>query len=143
MQTASGLNWVCKSTAKLPGIARQLLAEAGQCRVFAFYGDMGSGKTTFIKEICRQLGVSEVVTSPTFTIVNEYCSGTGEPIYHFDFYRIKSESEAFDLGYENYLYSGNYCFVEWPDRISSLLPLKFATVLINTKDEERIITLTL
>ncbi len=143
MQTASGISWVCKSVAELPGIAQQLLAEAGLFRVFAFYGEMGSGKTTFIKEICRQLGVEEVVTSPTFTIVNEYRSGTGEPVFHFDFYRIKSESEALDLGYENYLYSGNYCFVEWPERIAALLPSKIAKVSITTGGEARTITLTL
>lgn len=143
MQTASGISWVCNSLAELQAIAKQLLAEAPQCRVFAFYGEMGSGKTTFIKEISRQIGVKEVVASPTFTIVNEYRSGTGEPVFHFDFYRIKSEAEAFDLGYENYLYSGNYCFVEWPEKITTLLPSKIAKVSITAGGEARTITLTL
>jgi tRNA threonylcarbamoyladenosine biosynthesis protein TsaE len=143
MQTTSGTRWECNNVEQLPDIAGQLLSEAGQNRVFAFFGEMGAGKTTFIKEICRKLGVEEIVTSPTFTIVNEYRSGSGEPVFHFDFYRIKSESEAFDLGYENYLYSGNYCFVEWPEKIASLLPDKMARVTIEASGEERIITLTL
>lgn len=141
MQTSSGIKWECESQAKLPAIATQLLSEAGDLRVFALYGEMGSGKTTFIKEICKILGVDGLVTSPTFTIVNEYTDGTGNPVYHFDFYRIKSESEAFDLGYENYLYSGFYCFVEWPERIASLLPSKTAHVTIAGEGEARIITL--
>jgi tRNA threonylcarbamoyladenosine biosynthesis protein TsaE len=143
MQTTSGIRHVCKTPEGLTEIARQLLADAGDHKVFAFYGDMGAGKTTLIKELCRHLGVSELVTSPTFTIVNEYRSGSGLPVYHFDFYRIKSESEAFDLGYENYLYSGNYCFVEWPEKIASLLPSKIAAVTIEANEAERIITLTL
>ncbi len=143
MQTTSGVRWICSSPDQLPAIAAALLAEAGQRRVLAFYGDMGSGKTTFIKELCKSLGVQELVTSPTFTILNEYASPEGKPVYHFDFYRIKSESEAFDLGYENYLYSGNYTFIEWPERISNLLPPGTATVTIIAKDEERTITLTL
>jgi len=143
MQTTSGIRWVCEKPDQLPGIAESLLSEAGDHRVFALFGDMGAGKTTFIKELCRSLGVSEIVSSPTFTIVNEYRAGSGEPVYHFDFYRIKSESEAFDLGYENYLYSGKYCFVEWPEKIASLLPAKIAKVTIEARGEERNITLTL
>ncbi len=143
MQTTSGFSRVCKNLEMLPGIAGQLLAAAGDFRVFALYGDMGSGKTTLIKELCRHLGVDEIVASPTFTIVNEYESALGLPVYHFDFYRIKSESEAFDLGYENYLYSGNYCFVEWPEKIASLLPDSMARITIKTRGEERTITLTL
>jgi tRNA threonylcarbamoyladenosine biosynthesis protein TsaE len=143
MQTTSGIRWVCKNLDQLPEIAEQVLSEAGAVRVFAFFGEMGAGKTTFIKALCRKLGIEEMVSSPTFTLVNEYLSGSGEPVYHFDFYRIKSESEAFDMGYENYLYSGNYCFVEWPERIASLLPAKIARVKIEATEEERIITLTL
>jgi tRNA threonylcarbamoyladenosine biosynthesis protein TsaE len=91
-------------------------------RVFAFYGTMGAGKTTFIKALCRELGSSDNVTSPTFALINEYTASEGEIIYHFDFYRIKKLEEAFDLGYEDYIYSGNYCFIEWPEMIESLLP---------------------
>jgi tRNA threonylcarbamoyladenosine biosynthesis protein TsaE len=143
MQTTSGMRHVCKTPEGLPEIAAQLLSEAGENKVFALYGEMGAGKTTLIKAICKHLGVAELVTSPTFTIVNEYQAGSGRPVYHFDFYRIKSEAEAFDLGYENYLYSGNYCFVEWPEKIASLLPSKIAAVTIEANGEERIITLTL
>lgn len=107
--------------AALPEAAKQLLSIAGKRRVFLFYGDMGAGKTTFIKAICQQLGVTDATASPTFSIINEYVSPRG-PVYHFDFYRIKSEQEAFDMGYEEYFYSDSYCFVEWPDKIAGLLP---------------------
>ncbi|HAQ18724.1 MAG TPA: tRNA (adenosine(37)-N6)-threonylcarbamoyltransferase complex ATPase subunit type 1 TsaE [Prolixibacteraceae bacterium] len=91
-------------------------------RVFAFYGAMGAGKTTFIKALCRELGSTDNVTSPTFALINEYTTSSGSVIYHFDFYRIKKMEEAFDLGYEDYIYSGNYCFIEWPEMIEPLLP---------------------
>ena len=99
----------------LPDAARRLLAIVGNRRVLLFYGAMGAGKTTLINALCRQLGVADTTSSPTFAIVNEYQSTHG-PLYHFDFYRIKSEQEAFDLGYEDYFYSGAYCFVEWATR---------------------------
>lgn len=105
----------------LPDAASRLLAAVGDRRVLLFYGSMGAGKTTFISEICRQLGAVDAPSSPTFAIVNEYHSAAG-PLYHFDFYRIKSEQEAFDLGYEDYFYSGSYCLVEWPEKITNLLP---------------------
>jgi tRNA threonylcarbamoyladenosine biosynthesis protein TsaE len=91
-------------------------------RLFAFYGEMGVGKTTMIGRILRALGVRDEVSSPTFSIVNEYLGNKGEKVYHFDFYRIESEEEAYDIGYEDYFYSGNLCFIEWPERIESLLP---------------------
>lgn len=141
MDTASGIRWICEKQGDLPLIAVELLRESGDHRVFAVFGEMGSGKTTLIKELCLHLGVKEMVTSPTFTIVNEYLSASGDPVFHFDFYRIKSESEAFDLGYENYLYSGYYCFIEWPERINSLLPDRLARVNIETSGETRVITL--
>ena len=109
------------STEELPAVAGELLQAAGAERVFLFYGAMGAGKTTFIKALCSALGVTDPVASPTFSIVNEYASPHGS-IYHFDFYRLKSETEAMDLGYEDYFYSGSYCFVEWPEKIDSLLP---------------------
>ncbi len=90
--------------------------------VFAFYGEMGAGKTTFIKAICEELGVTETVTSPTFAIINEYNVADADTIYHFDFYRLKKQEEAFDFGYEDYFYSGHICFVEWPELIEELLP---------------------
>jgi len=99
-----------------------LLQNFPEDRVFAFYGAMGAGKTTFIKAICKELGSSDYVTSPTFALINEYSTRDGSVIYHFDFYRIKKLEEAFDLGYEDYIYSGNYCLIEWPEMIESLLP---------------------
>ena len=103
--------------------ARQFIGNMGDASVFAFYGSMGAGKTTFIKAICEELGVEDVITSPTFAIVNEYrANKTGELIYHFDFYRIKKIEEVYDMGYEDYFYSGALCFIEWPELIEELLP---------------------
>lgn len=112
--------------------ARQFIASIGDARVIAFYGKMGAGKTTFIKALCQELGVTDVITSPTFAIVNEYTAGDspateigiqpGDPIYHFDFYRIKRLDEVYDMGYEDYFYSGNLCLMEWPELIEDVLP---------------------
>ena len=102
--------------------AQEFVAAMGDRKVFAFYGKMGAGKTTFIKAVCEELGVEDVINSPTFAIVNEYVDGEGEPIYHFDFYRIKNVQEVMDIGYEDYVYSGNVCFMEWPELIENLLP---------------------
>ena len=99
-------------------------------KIFAFYGKMGTGKTTFIKELCRQLGSEDVVTSPTFAIVNEYETKNNGLIYHFDFYRIEKQEEVYDLGYEDYFYSDNYCFIEWPELIENLLPENCTKVYI-------------
>ena len=101
--------------------AQAFIQTIGQHRVFAFYGKMGAGKTTLIKAICEELGVEDVITSPTFAIVNEY-EATGESIFHFDFYRIKRIEEVYDMGYEEYFYSGSLCFIEWPELIEDLLP---------------------
>ena len=102
--------------------ARQFIDAIGTEHVFAFYGSMGAGKTTFIKAICEELEVSDVVTSPTFAIVNEYRTSSGETIYHFDFYRIKKLEEVYDMGYEDYFYSDALCFIEWPEMMEELLP---------------------
>ena len=103
--------------------AREFIAAMGDNTVFALYGKMGAGKTTFVKALCEELGVTDVITSPTFAIVNEYRSDeTGELIYHFDFYRIKKLSEVSDMGYEDYFYSGALCFIEWPELVEELLP---------------------
>ena len=102
--------------------ASRFIAEMGSRRLFAFYGEMGAGKTTFIAEVCRQLGASEDSGSPTFSIVNEYTDSEGYPIYHFDFYRLDTPSDALEIGVDDYFYSGNLCFMEWPERIGSLLP---------------------
>ena len=102
--------------------ARQFIDTMGDKHVFAFYGHMGAGKTTFIKAICEELGVDDVVTSPTFAIVNEYTAANGTPIYHFDFYRIKKLEEVYDMGYEDYFYGDGLCFIEWPEMMEELLP---------------------
>ena len=103
--------------------AREFIAAMGDNTVFALYGKMGAGKTTFVKALCQELGVEDVVTSPTFAVINEYRSDiAGELIYHFDFYRIKKLEEVYDMGYEGYFYSGALCFIEWPELIEELLP---------------------
>jgi tRNA threonylcarbamoyladenosine biosynthesis protein TsaE len=117
------------STSQLPAIASEIIAFATNSRIFLFYGDMGAGKTTLIKSICECLGTTEPVTSPTFSIVNEYI-GASNKIYHFDFYRLKNQTEALDLGYEEYFYSGAYCFIEWPEKIDGLLPEHYISVRI-------------
>ena len=115
--------------------AKEFLANMGDGKVFAFYGKMGTGKTTFIKAICEELGVDDVITSPTFAIVNEYTAGNGDPIYHFDFYRIKKIDEVYDMGYEDYFYGGNLCFLEWPELIEDLLPEDVTRVHIHTEED--------
>lgn len=104
-------------------------------RVYAFYGKMGAGKTTFIKALCEELGVEDVITSPTFALVNEYTSGEGDPIYHFDFYRIKKLEEVYDMGYEDYFYSGNLCLLEWPELIEPILPDDAVKVTITPQED--------
>lgn len=116
-------------------VARQFIGEMGDNTVFAFRGDMGAGKTTFIKAICEELGVEDVINSPTFAIVNEYRSDSGELIYHFDFYRINKIEEAYDFGYEDYFYSGSLCFIEWPEKIESLLPFDVVNVHISVDED--------
>lgn len=102
--------------------AQQFVNSIGEARVIAFYGGMGAGKTTFIKALCQELGVEDVITSPTFALVNEYTDGHGDPIYHFDFFRIRRIEEVYDMGYEDYFYSGNLCLLEWPELIEDILP---------------------
>mgnify|MGYP001113892046 CR=1 FL=1 len=111
-------------------VAREFIGQMGEATVFAFYGKMGAGKTTFIKAICEELGVEDVINSPTFAIVNEYRSGSAELIYHFDFYRINKLSEVYDFGYEDYFYSGALCFIEWPELVEELLPADCVKVTI-------------
>jgi tRNA threonylcarbamoyladenosine biosynthesis protein TsaE len=113
----------------LPEAARKIVDLAsGQEKVWLFYGDMGAGKTTLIKAICVAWGVEDTVSSPTFALVNEYRTAEQQPLYHFDFYRINDEEEAWDIGTEDYFYSGHYCLVEWPERIEGLLPEKFIRI---------------
>ena len=116
--------------------AREFISKMGEGSVFAFYGSMGAGKTTFVKAICEELGVEDVITSPTFAIVYEYRSdSTGELIYHFDFYRIKKLEEVYDMGYEDYFYSGALCFIEWPELIEELLPEDAVRVTIKETED--------
>ena len=119
--------------------AREFIEHIGDRRVFAFYGKMGAGKTTFVKAICEELGVEDVITSPTFAIINEYEGD--ETIYHFDFYRIKKLEEVYDMGYEDYFYSGALCFIEWPELIEEILPDDAVRVSIaEQEDGSRIVT---
>lgn len=118
------------------GAAREFVANIGGNTVFAFYGKMGAGKTTFIKAVCEELGVEDVITSPTFAIVNEYhCTGSGHIVYHFDFYRIKKLEEVYDMGYEDYFYSGCLCLMEWPELIEELLPEDAVKVTIAEQED--------
>src|SRR5690606_10380062 len=122
-------------------VAKKVIAENPE-KVILFHGQMGAGKTTFIKALAKELGVSDATSSPTFSLVNEYKTANGQPLYHFDVYRLKSESEALDFGIEDYLYSGNWCFIEWSEKIPNLLPEKYSDVTITTTvDDKRLLRL--
>ena len=123
------------SVPDLSNVARELIQEAGDVKVWLFQGEMGAGKTTLIKSIGKALGIDDDMSSPTFSIVNEYAY-EGNIIYHFDFYRIKSETEAYDIGIEEYLYSGHYCFIEWSDKIPNLIPPIHAVITIDTDENK-------
>jgi len=127
----------CDRKSELPSVAQQILTFAADSRVMLFVGDLGAGKTTLIKELCMQLGVKDETASPTFSIINEYAGDASNSIYHFDFYRIKNEDEALNLGVEEYFYSGNYCFIEWPERIERLLPDNFLIIKIKGNEGEK------
>ena len=134
------MNIQINSQEDLKSAAIQLLEFAGEEKIFLFEGDMGAGKTTFIKVICEVLGVEDLVSSPTFSIVNEYLAKE-DKIYHFDFYRIKDLQEAYDIGYEEYFYSGDLCLIEWPERIALLIPEHHVKVDIQvTGTEQRLIS---
>ena len=128
----------CNSEEELPLIADELIRVYQGARVFAFYGKMGAGKTTFIKVICRMLGATDVVQSPSFALINEYKTINGESLFHFDFYRIGKIEEIYDIGYEDYIYSGSYCFIEWPELMENLLPDNAVKVTISG-EQDRII----
>ena len=132
--TINGLNTIRSA-------ARQFIENIGSSRVFAFYGKMGAGKTTFVKALCDELGCDDVITSPTFAIVNEYTDGEQQPVYHFDFYRIKKLEEVYDMGYEEYFYSGALCLIEWPELIEDVLPDDTVRVTIEEQaDGSRLLT---
>lgn len=126
---------VIKGTECLADAAREFLKRKGDSTVVAFYGSMGAGKTTFITALCNAMGVNDIVTSPTFTIVNEYMDDAGDYVYHFDFYRIKSLAEAFDIGLYEYFDSGHLCLIEWPEMIEELLPEDTLRVRISVNDD--------
>ena len=131
-----------KDISAIPLAAKAFIRQMGDNKVFAFYGLMGAGKTTFIKAICEELGVQETISSPTFSIINEYHANCGKVIYHFDFYRIETMEEALDFGVEEYLYSGNLCFIEWAERIEALLPESLVNVYIHeTEKGSRIVSI--
>lgn len=121
---------------QLPEIAKKII-ETVNGKILLFNGEMGAGKTTLIKEIVKQLGVEEVASSPTFSLVNEYQTNTKETIYHFDFYRINSEEEAFDIGIEDYLYSDAWCFIEWGNKVENLLPLEIININISVNNDNQ------
>ena len=123
------------SLSEISSAAKQFVAAMGDNTIFAFYGHMGAGKTTFIKAICEELGVEDVITSPTFAIVNEYTDGKGEPVYHFDFYRIKKQEEVYDIGFEDYVESGSVCLMEWPELIEDILPADTVKVRITEQPD--------
>lgn len=129
-----------KDKRHLHASARELLKQTGENKLLAFYGTMGSGKTTIIKAVCEVLGAVDVATSPTFTLVNEYKTLTGESLYHFDFYRIRKTEEVFDFGIEEYFASDSYCFMEWPELVEDILPEGTVKIRITvTDDEQRIL----
>ena len=128
---------VINSQNDLSTVAEDFLRKHADERVFGFYGEMGAGKTTLIKEICRQLGVTATTSSPTFAIVNEYFTAEGEPVYHFDFYRIDSIDEAVKIGFDDYLYSGDYCFIEWTEKVEEMLPDDYVRVDIKVLEDGR------
>jgi tRNA threonylcarbamoyladenosine biosynthesis protein TsaE len=128
------IKFIAKNEEGLTQVAKDLLRSYPDYRIFAFYGDMGTGKTTFIKELCRQLGVKNLTSSPSFAIINEYWSENDEPIYHFDFYRINDKVEVFDIGFSDYLFSGNYCFIEWSEKIEEFLTSDHLHISIEVDD---------
>lgn len=121
---------------KIEAAASRFVESIGDTKIFLFEGDMGAGKTTFISEVCRQLGVKDDIGSPTFSLVNEYQDNNGDPIYHFDFYRIESPQEAMDIGTDDYFNSGHLCLIEWPDRLGPLIPDNARNVDIRENSDE-------
>ena len=132
------LNFKINNENELDFISKEIF-EKFKSKVFLFYGEMGVGKTAFIKSICKHLNVLDVVSSPTFSIVNQYVNDQDEFMYHFDFYRTNNKNEIFDIGYEEYLFSDSFCFIEWPERLDNLLPNKYLEIKMKLRDGNRII----
>jgi tRNA threonylcarbamoyladenosine biosynthesis protein TsaE len=131
------MDLIIKDKRHISAAARQLLKFSGDKKIFAFYGSMGAGKTTIIKAVCETLGVIDIVSSPTFTLVNEYRTSGGESLYHIDFYRIMKQEEVYDFGVEEYLTGDSYCFMEWPELIEELLPPETVIVRISVDNQEQ------
>ncbi|MGC1390335.1 MAG: tRNA (adenosine(37)-N6)-threonylcarbamoyltransferase complex ATPase subunit type 1 TsaE [Bacteroidales bacterium] len=131
------MDLIIKDKRHISSAARLLLKFSGDKKIFAFYGSIGAGKTTIIKAVCESLGVIDIVTSPTFTLVNEYRTSGGESLYHIDFYRIKKQEEVYDFGVEEYLTGDSYCFMEWPELIEELLPPETVIVRISVDNQEQ------
>jgi tRNA threonylcarbamoyladenosine biosynthesis protein TsaE len=131
-----------KDKRHLTAAAKELIEQSGENKIFAFYGSMGAGKTTIIKAICKTLGAVDIVSSPTFTLVNEYKTSSGESLYHIDFYRIRKQEEVYDFGIEEYLTGDSYCFMEWPELIEEILPEETIRVRISVdENEQRILSI--
>lgn len=129
------MNIKIESIERIHDAAQQFIDEIGTNKIFAFYGMMGAGKTTFIKAVCEALGVTDVINSPTFAIVNEYLDSNKQTIYHFDFYRIQKPSEVLDIGFEDYINSEALCFMEWPEKIEEFLPEETVRLYIEENDD--------
>jgi len=137
------MNIIVEDLARLNSAAKELIGLCSDKKLFAFYGGMGSGKTTIIKAICEYLGAVDLVSSPTFTLVNEYLTKEGKALYHIDFYRIRKQEEVFDFGIEEYLTGESYCFMEWPELVEEILPEDTVKIRIEVdKDEKRKLTIT-
>ena len=134
------LKFIIRKEEELCAIAKMIL-EKYDSKIFLFYGEMGVGKTSFIKKFCKELKVSDIVSSPTFSIVNQYSNVNDDIIYHFDFYRTEKKEEVFDIGYEEYLFSSSYCFIEWPEKIEDLLPTNYLKINMKLDDNNRIINI--
>ena len=134
------LSFVIKNENELDSISQQILKHF-KIKVFLLFGKMGVGKTTFIKSLCKELNVIDIVSSPTFSIVNQYLNKDNDIVYHFDFYRTNNNDEIFDIGYEEYIYSSSYCFIEWPEKIESLLPNNYIKIEMTLEEEKRIINI--
>lgn len=134
------LKFIIRKEEELCAVAKMIL-EKYNSKIFLFYGEMGVGKTSFIKKFCKELRVSDIVSSPTFSIVNQYSNVNDEIIYHFDFYRTEKKEEVFDIGYEEYLFSSSYCFIEWPEKIEDLLPTNYLKINMKLDDNNRIINI--
>ena len=135
-------DFFCNSPDELNSVAKQILAVIGESKIVLFKGEMGAGKTTLIKALCKQLNVADNVSSPTFSIVNEY-HAANEVIYHFDFYRINNLREVYDMGYEEYFFGGHRCFIEWPEKIEGIINFDYTLVQVDAKDEIRTIIVTI